>query len=63
MLLAMQPKLRYNQLLPNQLLFNNGLMQTVTLGERWTMEAQCGGMEPIGKSMLDSACIDHTSVQ
>lgn len=62
MLPAMQHKLWYNQLLPNQLLFNNGLMQTVTLGERWTMEAQCGGMAPIGKSMLDPTCIEHRPV-
>ena len=44
----------YNQLLPNQLLFSNGLMQTDTHSEEWTMEAQCGGMEQIGKSMPDS---------
>jgi hypothetical protein len=63
MQLTMLHKLRYNPLSPNQLLSNNGLTQTVTLGERWTMEAQCGGMAPIGKSMLDPACIEHKPVQ
>ena len=43
----------FNQLLLNQLLYSNGLMQTDTPSERWTMEARFGGMEQIGKNMLD----------
>jgi hypothetical protein len=38
-------------------------MQMVTLGERWTMEAQCGGTELIGKSMLDDTYFELKPVQ
>ena len=43
----------FNQLLLNQLLYSNGLTPTDILSEGWMMEAQCGGMEQIGKNMLD----------
>ena len=43
----------YNQLSQNQSLYSNGLTLTDIPSERWTMEAQCGGMEPIGRSMHD----------
>jgi hypothetical protein len=44
---------QYNQLSQNQSLYSNGLTLTDIPSERWTMEAPCGGMEPIGRSMPD----------